>query len=169
MGSDEIERDLDMSRRELSEEDVRSERVSREEATNNGTEDRPKRVPISNSRDLLTVSGVPKNCVARWVNDSPPGRIQKFLDAGYTFLTADGVRTGDRTVNTGAGVGSLQTREVGGGVIAYVMVINKELYMEDQAAKQKDIKDRERAIFDRDKREIDGYGSFNQTTGIHKQ
>lgn len=157
-----------MSRRELNQEDVRTDRVSREDATNNGAEDRPKRIPIGGARDVLATTGIPKNCVGRWVNDNPPGRIQRFLDAGYTFLTHEGVRVGDRTVNTSSGTSSLQTRNVGGGVVAYLMVQSKEFYEQDQAAKQNAILEKERGIFERAKQEIDGYGEFKQTTSIRK-
>lgn len=157
-----------MSRRSLEDLDARTDRVSREDINENGSEDRPKRIPVSGARDILSATNIPKGHVPRWVNDYPPGRIQKYLDGGWNFLTRAGVQTGDRTVNTGDSMSSLQTRNVGNNTVAYLMVIKEEFFKEDDKAKQDAITNREKAIFDRAKREIDGYGSLNQSTGLHK-
>ncbi len=106
---------------------------------------RTKRVPISGNRDVLTVSGIPKGYVARWVNDVDD-RIQKFKAAGYEFVTDEGVTTGDRTVNNGDNVGSVITKNVGGGVVGYLMAQRQEYYDEDQANSQAAIDETEAAI-----------------------
>ena len=108
-------------------------------------ENRPKRVPISGNRNILTVSGIPKGYMGRWVNDVD-NSIDKFKAAGYEFVTDKNVVVGDRTINSGNDVGSIVTKNVGGGVVAYLMAQRKEYYEEDQAAKANSIAETEAAI-----------------------
>lgn len=145
-----------MSRREL---EVTSDRISRVDQQVNGTEERPKRVPVSGNRQILSVYGIPTNLHPRWVNDEP-GRVDQFLRAGYTFWTDKNVRVGERTVNTGENVGSVTTLNVGGGIVAYLMVLDKDLYDQDQRDKQKAIDSQEAAMHKNDKQAIDGYGDI---------
>lgn len=145
--------------------EVNSDRVSRVEQQVKGTEDRPKRIPVSGNREILSVYGLPEDLYARWVNDEP-GRIDKFLRAGYTFWTDKHIRVGERTVNTGENIGSVTTLNVGGGVVAYLMVLDRDLYEQDQEAKQNVINAQEAAMHRKDKQAIDGYGDLNIKNSI---
>lgn len=105
----------------------------------------PKRTPISGHRDILSVKGVPDGWIPRWVNDVS-NRIERFLAAGWEFVTDKEVTVGDRTVNSGTDVGTCITKNVGSGVVAYLMATPKEFYNEDKAASQALIDETEAAI-----------------------
>lgn len=110
---------------------------------------RPNRIPVGANRDVLTVDGIPDGYVGRWVNDTE-GRIQKFLDGGYEFVTEEGVTVGERTVDNSEGrekAGSVKSRAVGQGITAYLMAIKKEWYEEDQTAKASEIAENETELF----------------------
>lgn len=99
---------------------------------------RPNRVPVAESRNVLTVEGnIDRNAfVPRWVNDVDD-RIARFVNAGYEFVKNDGITVGDTTVDFNRQTDtSIVRKGVGGGKVAYLMAIPKEFYDEDQAKKQ---------------------------------
>ena len=98
---------------------------------------RPKRVPVSGRRDILTVEGKDPSYVYRWVNDVE-GRIDMFKDGGYEVVTHD-VKVGEKDVDSSKGTGSVVTKNVGAGTTAVLMRIKKEWYEEDQKAKQDEV------------------------------
>ena len=123
-------------------------RVTRDEQTKKV---RPKRIPVSGNRDILTASNIPSNCVARWVNDDE-NRVMKFLQGGWEFLNDQGVTVGEKVVDASKAVGTVIHRLVGvtkqnTPLYAYLMVIDKELYDEDQQAKMDSIKQTEDEIY----------------------
>ena len=83
---------------------------------------------------------IPDSKVPRWVNDEG-GRIGDALEGGYEFIQdpkAEG-RVGDDPLHT-QGMGSavnikVGTRDDGSPIHGYLMVIDKELYEDDQADK----------------------------------
>lgn len=100
--------------------------------------ERPTRVPVSGeARNVLTISDEDENFIYRWVNDMKGGmRIRKFLAAGYDFVQDPAITVGDgEEVGVISGMGSSIQREVGEGVMSYLMRIPHEYYNEDQAAK----------------------------------
>lgn len=100
---------------------------------------RPKRIPVGGSRDILTVDGLPEGYVGRWVNDED-ARIQKFLDGGYEFVQRNGeIAVGVTTVDSSEGSGSLYSKNVGNGIVAYLMAIPKEYYEEDAKERAKQV------------------------------
>lgn len=119
---------------------------------------RPRRIPVSTNRDVLTVKKLPKDKVARWVNDKED-RIFKFLQGGWEFVTDEGTVVGEKTVDASRGVGTVVHRQVGGGITAYLMVIDKELYEEDQLAKQDAVDEQEEGLF-RDMKSKGYYGEI---------
>lgn len=107
-----------------------------------------RRVPLSTPRDLLACKGLPSNLHARWVNDVGD-RIQRFLDAGYTFYTDKRLQVGDRTVNPDRQLGTVISKNVNPnstGSVAYLMVIDQKLYEDDQQLKFKETDDLEETI-----------------------
>ena len=116
---------------------------------------KPNRRRLNGANDVMTVAGVPRGFVARWVNDEKD-RLYKYQQAGWEFLTDKGITVGDRTIdsaNSETDNGNLVTLRVGMGrdgrpVEAYLMVIEEEFYEEDQAYKQRQI-DRTVAAIDR--------------------
>lgn len=115
-------------------------RLSREEQTEIK---RPQRIPVSQAnRDRLKVAGIDQeNFMHRWVNDSE-GRLQAFLDGGWEFVDSLGKPVG-QGVDATAGTSSKFSKGVGRGVIAYLMRIPKEFWLEDQDAKERELKARE--------------------------
>lgn len=108
---------------------------------------RVNRVPVSGQRDILTVKHEKDpNFVERIVNDKP-GRIDKFLAAGYEIVTTP-TEIGDPRVGTPTPEGSPVKISVGRGQQAYLMRQPKEFYEEDQKAKESEIKAREESMKD---------------------
>ena len=98
---------------------------------------RPKRIPVSGNRDILSVHGKEKGFVYRWVNDKG-NAIAKFKAAGYEPVTHT-VTVGQLSVNATDQKGGIISVNVGGSTTAFLMRIKEEWYKEDQAAKQVDI------------------------------
>ncbi len=123
---------------------------------------RKQRIPL-HKRNTIKSEGRP-GFVRRIVNNTP-GRIQAFLDAGYTVVT-DGTEVGDHATGLSSGVGSASTRQVGGGVEGVLMEIPIELYNEDQAEKQSQVDRTEQAILP-DEEDMQGkmYGSVSIDRG----
>jgi hypothetical protein len=106
---------------------------------------RPKRTPI-NGRNILTVTGKDPNYVYRIVNDVGD-RIAMFKEACYELVDSDSVKVGDRRVNVASAEGSKAQVSVDReGTKAFVMRIPKELYEEDQRAKQVHVDELEQSI-----------------------
>jgi hypothetical protein len=96
-------------------------------------------------RDRLTVVGRDPNYHYRIVNDVDD-RIERLKIAGYE-IAEEKVGIGDPGVeNSNISLGSGARMHVGKGVKAVLMKIPKELFQEDQKAKQREIDAKEAAI-----------------------
>jgi hypothetical protein len=104
---------------------------------------RETRVPVSGPRDILTISEKDANYVYRWVKDVP-GRIQRFLDAGYEVVVHD-AKVGQKTVDSTSRLGSALTRNTDGTLLVAMRIL-REWYDEDQASKQREIDSLEAAM-----------------------
>lgn len=102
------------------------------------------RIPVNgNTKNLLTVSNRDPDYHYRWVIDDPD-RVAKFKEAWYEVVErTDDLRVGDRKVDTSAGTSSVVATRAGGGKKYVLMRLPKELYEEDQRAKQRQIDDSE--------------------------
>ncbi|MHB8603493.1 MAG: hypothetical protein ACYC9R_12740 [Nitrosotalea sp.] len=115
-------------------------RVSRKEDV------RPKRIPVSANRAPLTVKGFDHaNFQGRWVNDVDD-RLAIFLEGGYEFVTRDNGTVAEPTMDATTKLDSRVKKPVGRGVTAYLMRLPKELWLEDQAAKERELKEIDRAM-----------------------
>lgn len=115
-------------------------RPSREQST------RKERIPVSANRAPLSVKGFDeKNYQGRFVNDVGD-RIARFLDGGYEFVAKDGTSVGETTVDSSSGLDSRVKKPVGQGIYAYLMRLPRELYNEDQKAKQRELDRLDEAI-----------------------
>ena len=100
------------------------------------------RVPVSGVRDILTVDGKDPNYMYRWVADrSENGQvIYRYRRGGYEFCNSEeDLSIGEDAVYKSTDVGSLYRVPAGDrspGQYLYLMKIRKELYEEDQKAKQ---------------------------------
>lgn len=120
---------------------------------------RTQRVPVG-TRNVLTVAGKDPNYEYRIINDSGD-RVQEFLDAGYELVEKDSVRVGDKRVNSATAEGTVSQVSVGQGQKGYIVRIKKEWYQEDQAKKQRQVNDQERATKEK---ALDGtYGKLEIT------
>jgi hypothetical protein len=126
------------------------------------TTGRISRTPINGPRNILTVSGIDTNkfhpC---WVNDIDDN-VNKYLDAGYDFVTTDGdVVVGDRQINRDSQIGAKISKNVGNNTTAYLMVIPKEYYDEDMKAYNDDLDEKENTWKSGLKQSVEGsYGSI---------
>jgi hypothetical protein len=129
-----------------------------------------KRVPLGTHRRKLSVDhlNIPKDKVVRWVNDKP-GRIAQALEGGYQLVrNPQNEAAGEDTLVTGQ-VGEALTAVVGadeGGkpITAHLMVIDKDLYEEDQDFKQRQLDELDHAI---EKGEVEpGEGQYIPSGGI---
>ena len=105
---------------------------------------RRERIPIGTPRRKL-VADIPEGKVGHWFNDKwskDPTRIQDALRGGYTFLTKDKTgKVGEEVEDGNKDMGSRISRTVGPNddgspITAYLMVIDEELYEEDQEEKE---------------------------------
>lgn len=102
---------------------------------------RPERTPVGR-RDVLTTEQRP-GYKRRIINDEP-GRLQMFLDAGYSVV--DNEKIGDDNAGKSTALGSHASVSVGDGKNGYLVEIKDEWYQEDQAAKEAQIKEKEQGI-----------------------
>jgi hypothetical protein len=110
------------------------------------------RVPLGAHRQKLSIDHlhIPENKVARWVNDTP-GRIGQAIEGGYMHVRSpqketvgeDPLTTGNLGDSVNVVVGS---NEDGSALTGYLMVIDKDLYDEDQAYKQAKLDELDKAI-----------------------
>ena len=135
------------------------------------TSKRPKRVPIHDQRNQMTTDQR-EGFVRRWVNDIP-GRIEKFLLAGYEVAKGDEIKVGEDGVtsnNIALGTGARKNvgrTRTGEGTQAVLMEIPKEMYEEDQKAKQTTLEATDK-VLKRNIRENDFYGDIKQTSSFAK-
>ena len=102
---------------------------------------RKERVPFGGSRMKLSFPEAAGK-VRRWINDVG-GRCQLAEEGGYDFVSDEGQKIGDTAIGSGnQDLGSRVSRIVGtmpdgSPQRAYLMEIDKDLYDEDQAEKQR--------------------------------
>jgi hypothetical protein len=101
-----------------------------------------KRVPM-HQRQPLSVSGRDPNFEYRVVNDIP-GRIDRFKLAGW--VPDDKTDVGDNIAGRASSMGSTTSAPVGKGTNGIVMKVPKDLYKEDQMAKQRKVDESEEAM-----------------------
>lgn len=111
---------------------------------NKQTANKPKRVPVSGLRDIMTVTNQDPAFVYRWVQDTGEagGKVLKYKRGGYDFARTDSGEThtvGDDAVYRSESNGSIIRLPTGGGQYSYLMRIPREYYEEDQAAKNEKI------------------------------
>lgn len=136
-------------------------------------ESRPRRVPVSGHRDILTVGGKDPAFYYRWVMDTDESgaTIEKYLGAGYELVMTneiDGV--GQRRVASDTGQGSVVRQPAGNagrqGVAQYLylMKVPMEFYQEDQKAKLDEVAARERGLLNPFEGDEGYYGKIKRET-----
>lgn len=121
---------------------------------------RKERRPIATT-DVLTASARP-GYVRRFVNDSP-GRVQRFIDAGYEPVRDPSANRSEFGGTSALG-DSVIRQDVGSGKTAVLMEIPQEWYDEDQAKKQERVDSLENGL----RRNIGPYADHNGQYGTVK-
>ncbi len=107
---------------------------------------KPKRVPMGRRQILKVMGNLDNdNFHYRWMNDEGE-RLFHAQEAGYEFVSKDGLQAGDQNVESARGTESIMKKGVGMGVTAYLMRIPMEFYRQDQAAKQRVVDEMEADI-----------------------
>jgi hypothetical protein len=101
-------------------------------------EQRPTRTPLG-ARNRMTVDGLTdrEDFVYRWVNDVN-AKPQACVDAGWIFVPKKGLSVGDVDVESGKGMGSVETKYVGQGVKAFLMKQDRITWEADRKARVDD-------------------------------
>lgn len=130
---------------------------------------RPNRIPISGSREVLTVRGaeeLEKEFHLCWVNDY---MLDKFKMAGYEFvywteLTEENEQVGDTRINADTPMESRVSRNVGNGVTGYLMKLPMEYWNEDRKAVEARTKETEQSMRKLGNNSVNGtYGNVQIT------
>jgi len=145
----------------------------------NHDKNRKERVGIGSLKRKLFVSNIPKGKHARWINDNwrkDPTRIQDALQSGWTFLKRDGVTVGQGSIDENTDMGDLISKAVGvnedgTAITGYLMVIDQDLYDEDQAVKQKVPDKIDEAVLGGEefKKSVDGHGYVPENAQYNPQ
>lgn len=100
---------------------------------------RPDRVPVYEAnRNKITVEGLDhENFQYRWVNDKED-RLNVFLKAQWEFVPKKGLKAGDGGIDMSSRTTSAMSKGMGGGVVAYLMRIPKDIWLMDQNRKEKE-------------------------------
>jgi len=103
------------------------------------------RVPITGPRNILNVIHEIPGKHLCWINDDERDSVALALMQGYEFVKSN-MKIGETTINRPAkGDTSVVWKNVGLGMVAYLMAIDQELYDADMAADAA-----RRAIMDKD-------------------
>lgn len=94
---------------------------------------RRQRNPITGYRTKLSLQGEQPGFHYAWINEENVGTCQ---DAGYEFVNHD-IKVGNRHINVSELSGKNISRNVGNGVIAYLMRVPQEWFDEDLAEEQR--------------------------------
>jgi hypothetical protein len=108
---------------------------------------RKPRLSMSEQRDKLAVSGLDfANFSYRWFNDVDD-RIPAAKEAGYEFVLKSEIKSsGDPTIDTSQGTDTRIRKGVGGGRAAFLMKLPKLYKTEDDAKKEAELLETERAM-----------------------
>jgi hypothetical protein len=117
------------------------------EAISKAPSGRPVRQPVGLRNRMKITQGNP-NKVQRWVvdYDGTGDRIAAFKEGGYTHVESSKNSLKDSRVDNTSPEGSFEQRSVGGGQKAYLMEIDRDLYEQDQVAKQAHVRKTEEAL-----------------------
>jgi len=112
---------------------------------------RQARIPLGKPRLKLSASKlIPTGKVGRWINDDP-GRLEAAEEGGWTHLTDPKAKIGESAENERDMLSMkvrrrVGTRDGGESKVAYLMVIDKDTYDQDQAEKQQQIDGTEKSL-----------------------
>lgn len=129
------------------------------------TSKRPERIPIDGPRNILSIPNQDPNYHYTW-QFGDPGNLERFLNAGYEFVQAEGL-VGDPNIDKPSrlpGMGTALTCPSGPKTL-YALRIRQEWYDEDFARAQAQIDDQERQASTPSHE--GGYGEVRKSGGSH--
>lgn len=135
---------------------------------------RSSRVPLGQLRSKMSIDAydVPTDRVPRWINDIG-GRLRDAQDGGYKFVKDKNVKVGDdpqQPQGMGANVNiRVGTHEDGSPMYAYLMTLDRDLYEEDQADKQRVVDQIDEAILEGHHQSSYGDGKYRPDGGTKIQ
>lgn len=108
---------------------------------------RQSRIPLSGTRDILTVEGKDPNYHYFWAADTDEKgtEIYRLQRAGYEFVQAEKVEVGQSSVYKSHDVGSI-VRVPSGDRYVYLMRIPMQWYLDDQMDLERLNKEQEQSI-----------------------
>lgn len=130
-----------------------------------------RRVPLGQHRAKMSIDNLnidETKVQPRWINDVG-GRIRDALDGGYQFVDDPNAVGEDpqRSQGMGSAVNMVVgTHEDGRPMKAYLMTLDRELYEEDQADKQRLVDEIDEAILQGHHQSNFGDGKYIPTDGI---
>lgn len=95
---------------------------------------RAKRVPFGQKTSRLEVNKIPEGFRLAWVNDDGV-RLHQALESGYMFATPEDVARSPREDNKVSEYGGL--KQDGSPMLTYLLKIQTEYYLEDEAIGKK--------------------------------
>jgi len=113
---------------------------------------KPRRVPVSGIRDIMTVYGKDPNFKYYWVKDKNDNgsRIQRFIRGGYEFARQEdeggNYVIGEEAVYQSDRNGSIIRLPTGNAEFSYLMRIPLEYHLEDKADKEQRLLDLEKDL-----------------------
>ena len=131
----------------MSENTVQTENVQRGHGKRCRTT-RVNRIPLSGTRLKMEIREEDKdpNFHYAWINDTG-GLLHDAAQAGYENVRCSEIPSwGVRNIDSANSTDSLVSMPVGGGVIAYLMKQPMEYYLEDRAAMDQIVDDREASM-----------------------
>lgn len=108
--------------------------VIKKEAQESREQKRKNRTPITGIRTKLSLTGEEPGWHYAWINEDNVGTA---TDASYEFVSHS-IKVGNRHIDVSDMQGAKISRNVGAGVIAYLMRVPQEWYDEDMALEQKE-------------------------------
>ncbi len=151
--SDEQKQKMQEGRKRLQQQTTESVARPNPVATAGERAGRRKRAPLGVRRSKLTVQFPIPNHHLHWINDDKT-RLHDAIQGGYEFVSeAEVGMIGDPDITPGNDdLGMKVSKTVGtkddhSPMVAYLMKIPTELYEQDQAEKQADIDEKEKAIY----------------------
>jgi len=135
---------------------------------NRQNENKPRRVPVSGMRDIMTVLNKEEGYEYRWVTDVDDGgsRIYKYKRGGWEMSplqTTEGeIIVGEEAVFRTEAKEDVIRLHAGGGQFCYLMRIKKEWYDEDQKAKADAIDEMEASITQTGSSTGENFGQYGE-------
>lgn len=126
------------------------------------TESRPRRIPVSGNRDILTIRNKEDGFNYRWVLDQGM-RVPKFIDGGYEVAPDNGLIVGDARTGVPTQYGSAITATSKEGSTLVLMRIKSEWFKEDQEAKEEELKQTELSMSQLEEGQYGSTGIINRS------